>query len=290
MERLKKLFENLAKKANVDTTTPEFADFLTKLNDIELPEEVAVKMESNLYDIESAKNNYTLKQHFTALALNGVDSKVQEAMDELLEDDSIKAELLGIKSTPQRVSALARKIKELESAKAKADGKGDDGKAKKAQEEIDRLVNEFKAKEQKFQADLQAKENEKNEAISNFKEELFFSGLKFANDFDLETNQIVARQKINKALMEKGAKKIFNYQTGKFEIKRADDESLDYLDERNNKTSFEDFAKGVLTQHKLLAVTDIGASKPTPLQPTPTLGSGQIDTSKFDMAVEEAQS
>lgn len=91
--------------------------------------------------------------------------------------------------------------------------------------------------------------------------------------------------------MEKGAKKIFNYQTGKFEIKRADDESLDYLDERNNKTSFEDFAKGVLTQHKLLAVTDANAQQAkAPMQSTQTLSSGQIDTSKFDMAVEEAQS
>lgn len=287
---LKKLFENLAKKAGVDIASLEFTAIAEKIGGIDVAEEIATKVESNLYDTESAKQNYTLKQHFTALALNGVDSKVQEAMDELLEDEAIKAELSGIKSTPQRVSALARKIKELESAKAKADNKGDDGKAKKAQEEIDRLVSEFKAKEEKYLSDIQAKEKEKQDAISSFKEELFFSGLKFANEYDIETNTLVAQQKINKALMEKGAKKIYNYTTGKFEIKRADDESLDYLDERNNKTSYEDFAKGVLAQNKLLAVTDEKATKGNdkPLQQTQTHGSGSLDTSKFDKAVEEA--
>ncbi len=280
---LQKLFENLAKKAGVDINDDSFKAISEKIKDTEVSEEIATKIESNLYDVESAKQNYTLKQHFTALALNGVDSELLATIDELLDgNEDAKNELISIRSTPKRAAALAKKIKELESVKTKADGKGDDEKAKKAQEQIDKLVAEFKTKEATYLSQIETKEKEKLDTISNFKEELFFSGLKFANDYDLETNQTIARIKINKALAEKGAKKIFNFNTGKFEIKRADDESLDYLDERNNKTSFEDFAKGVLTQEKILAVTD-SRREQTPLQPFQQPTNGQtVDTSMYD--------
>jgi len=289
---LQKLFENLAKKAGVDINDDSFKAISEKLKDTEVSEEIATKIESNLYDVESAKQNYTLKQHFTALALNGVDSELLATIDELLDgNEDAKNELISIRSTPKRAAALAKKIKELESVKTKADGKGDDEKAKKAQEQIDKLVADFKAKESTYLSQIEAKEKEKLDTISNFKEELFFSGLKFATDFDLETNQLVAKQKIERALLEKGAKKIYNFTTGKFELKRADDLSLDYLDERNNKSSFEDFAKGVLTQNKLLAVSDSqrDISQKVPLLQHQTDSSGiKIDTSAFDKSVDEA--
>lgn len=289
---LQKLFENLAKKAGVDINDDSFKAISEKLKDTEVSEEIATKIESNLYDVESAKQNYTLKQHFTALALNGVDSELLATIDELLDgNEDAKNELMSIRSTPKRAAALAKKIKELESVKTKADGKGDDEKAKKAQEQIDKLVADFKAKESTYLSQIEAKEKEKLDTISNFKEELFFSGLKFATDFDLETNQLVAKQKIERALLEKGAKKIYNFTTGKFELKRADDLSLDYLDERNNKSSFEDFAKGVLTQNKLLAVSDSqrDISQKVPLLQHQTDSSGiKIDTSAFDKSVDEA--
>lgn len=289
---LQKLFENLAKKAGVDINDDSFKAISEKLKDTEVSEEIATKIESNLYDVESAKQNYTLKQHFTALALNGVDSELLATIDELLDgNEDAKNELISIRSTPKRAAALAKKIKELESVKTKADGKGDDEKAKKAQEQIDKLVADFKAKESTYLSQIEAKEKEKLDTISNFKEELFFSGLKFATDFDLETNQLVAKQKIEKALLEKGAKKIYNFTTGKFELKRADDLSLDYLDERNNKSSFEDFAKGVLTQNKLLAVSDSqrDISQKVPLlQHQPDSSGIKIDTSAFDKSVDEA--
>lgn len=289
---LQKLFENLAKKAGVDINDDSFKAISEKIKDTEVSEEIATKIESNLYDVESAKQNYTLKQHFTALALNGVDSELLATIDELLDgNEDAKNELISIRSTPKRAAALAKKIKELESVKTKADGKGDDEKAKKAQEQIDKLVAEFKTKEATYLSQIETKEKEKLDTISNFKEELFFSGLKFATDFDLETNQLVAKQKIEKALLEKGAKKIYNFTTGKFELKRADDLSLDYLDERNNKSSFEDFAKGVLTQNKLLAVSDSqrDTNPKVPLQQHQTDSSGiKIDTSAFDKSVDEA--
>lgn len=284
MNKLKQLFENLAKKAGVDIADESYLKALELIKDVEISDEVATKIESNLYDIESAKQNYTLKQHFTALGLNGVDAQLKEALEELVEDEAVRSELLSVKSTPARVRTALQKIKELENTRNKADAKGDDGKAKKAQEEIDRIVNEFKIKEEKYLSEIEKERKEKVETISNFKEEIFYSGLKFANDFDLETNLLVAKQKINKALSEKGAKKVYNTQTGKFEIKRADDESLDFLDERNNKTSYEDFAKEILSQNKLLAVTDTTATQSAQpyVQHTTANGTVSIDTSAYD--------
>ena len=289
--QLQKLFENLAKKAGIDINDAEFKTALESIKDVQLKDEIASDMEAKLFDIETAKSNYTLKSHFTALGLNGVDSELKNTLDELLaENEDVRNELYNEKSTPKRVVAAIRKIKELESIKAKADSKGDDGKAAKAQEQIDKLVSDFKVKETTYQQQLLDKEREKNEAITSLKEDIFYSGLKFANDFDLEINQLNAKQKINKALMEKGAKTVYNHTTGKFELKSANDETLDYLDESNNKPSYEDFAKGVLTQNKLLAVSDPSAGK-TPLtnqQQQTNNSADNVDYSRFDAAFQQS--
>jgi len=286
--QLQKLFENLAKKAGIDINEPEFKTALESIKDVQIKDETASEMESKLFDVETAKSNYDIKKHFTALALNGVDSELKSVIDEILADnDDARNELYGEKSTPKRVSVAIRKIKELTETKAKAEGKGDEGKAAKAQEQIDKLVSDFKTKESTFLQQIADKEKEKIEAITTLKKEVFFSGLKFANEFDIETNSLIAEQKINKALNEKGAKMVYNQQSGKFEMKRADDESLDYLDERNNKTSYEEFAKGVLTQNKLLAVSDPDAGKQNQLQTqqqqTNNL-AGNVDFTAFDAA------
>ena len=291
--QLQKLFENLAKKASIDITDAEFRTALESIKEIQIKDEIASEMESKLFDVETAKSNFEIKKHFTALALNGVDSELRTVIDEILADnEDVRNELYGEKSTPKRVSIAIRKIKELTETKSKAEGKGDDGKAAKAQEQIDKIVSEFKLKESNLLQQVSDKEKEKIDAITSLKKEVFFSGLKFANEFDLETNLLISEQKINKALIEKGAKMVYNQQTGKFEIKRVDDESLDYFDERNNKTSYEEFAKGVLTQNKLLAVSDSDAGKQhqqQPLQQEKTDSSGiKIDTSLFDKSVDEA--
>jgi hypothetical protein len=285
MNKFKQLFENLAKKAGVDITEAEYLKLTEALKEIDVSDEIATKLESNLYDIESAKQNYNLKSHFTALGLNGVDAQMREAIEELIEDDNIKGELFNIKSTPARVKSALLKIKELESLKSKADIKGDDGKAKKAQDEIDRLVSEFKTKELNYQSEISKERQAKFDMLAGYKEDLLLNSFKYATELPSDVNVMTAKQLINRSATEQGAKIKFNIESGKFELKSLNDDSLDFLDVRNNKPSHEDFVKGVLTQNKLLAVTDSNAIQTQTAQPfvhQQANGYNQVDTSAYD--------
>ena len=44
-------------------------------------------MEAELLNRDLAKSDFKLKTHFTALALNGVDSEIESVMNELLADN-----------------------------------------------------------------------------------------------------------------------------------------------------------------------------------------------------------
>jgi len=283
MNKLKTLFDSLAKKACVDITDESYIKALEAIKDVEISDEISTKLESNLYDIESAKQNYTLKQHFTALGLNGVDAQLKEALEELIEDESVRNELLGVKSTPARVRTALAKIKELENAKAKAEGKGDDGKAKKAQEEIDRLVNDFKVKESNYLQEIEKEKKLRSESVENLEHKFFLQGLDYDKSKTIKENLLLADFHINNGLREKQAKRKYNFEDGKFELKRADDESLDYLDERNNKISYEDFVKGVLLNNKLLVTNDGQQQQSAPLFKQDLTNSGQqVDFSAYD--------
>ena len=105
----------------MDVESAEFTAALSQVGDASIDDSIAHNMEAELLNRDLAKSDFKLKTHFTALALNGVDSEIEAAMNELLSDnDDARTELLGIKSTPKRAAALAKKIKELESERNKA--------------------------------------------------------------------------------------------------------------------------------------------------------------------------
>ena len=119
--------------------------------------------------------------------------------------------------------------------------------------------------------------------IEKLQHKFFLQGLEYDKSKTIEENLLLAEYHINNELSAKGAKRIYNIEIGKFELKRADDTSLDYLDERNNKTSYEDFTKGVLLNKKLLATNDGTPPKSNPLfAPDPTNSGQQVDFSAFD--------
>lgn len=290
--KLDKLFESLAKKAGIDTNDTDFISVLDKIKEAELSDTLAYKIEGSLFDKETAKQDYELKSHFTALALNGVDSEIKNVIEEILADyEDVKSELYSIKSTPKRAATLARKIKELEESKAKANSKGDNSKDVKYQTEIDNLMAKLRETEGKYQSELEAERASKYDLIAGFKEDLMLNSFKYATELPSDVNTMMAKQLLNKVANEKGAKIKYNKDTGNFELKRASDETLDWFDERNNKPSYEDFVKGVLTQNKLLAVSDSNATtnstKPL-LQVSQTDSSRTVDASKFLSSMDEA--
>ncbi len=183
------LITNLAKKAGLDPN-----NIAIPSETFELEDDVATAIETKLFNEDAAKNNGALKSYFFKQALDGVDGNITRVLDELQFGDDERNEILGIKSSYDRIPALAKKIKDLESAKAGA-SKGDKAAL---QEEINRL-NQEKANI------LREKEQEINKMQA-----------KFEQDFtdNLVKNKIVSTslvtEQFGKEVMEEFAYKFLN--------------------------------------------------------------------------------
>src|ERR1044072_2186607 len=86
---------------------------------IELGDELVGTIDRGLISIENAKNNHPdIKKHYTALALNGLDSELKRLMEDEKFGEEVIAELEAEKISTKRTALLAKKIKQLEAAKA----------------------------------------------------------------------------------------------------------------------------------------------------------------------------
>ena len=75
--------------------------------DTDVPDDIASSLKSNLLTLESAKNNPDIKKHFTAQALNTIDTGLYEYADEYgkLSDDQI-AEIKAEKSSYKKMRMM----------------------------------------------------------------------------------------------------------------------------------------------------------------------------------------
>ena len=259
------LLNNLAKKAGYNTESPEFTDILSA--NLEIPDELNEALNSKLLTEESAKNSPALKKHFRSSILDGVDKNILSLFDEFEFDDATRQEITGIENTYERIPALAKKVRDLESQKASA------GKTDKAQlqEQINRL-NQEKAQLIK-QYDDQIK-SIRQEAQNEITTTLFRNSLAevdLAEDqFDRETMLTLAEQRLNKELAAQGAKVV--NKNGVLTLVQASDEALDFYKD-NKLVSYRDFRDQVLSAAKIIKVnkTPAGPSGTPPINGnTPT--------------------
>jgi uncharacterized UPF0160 family protein len=250
------LLNNLAKKVGYNTDTPAFAELLSA--NLELPDDLVSSLESRLFTEDAAKNNGALKAYFFKQALDGVDNNVTRLIDEFQLDDERKNEILGIKSTYDRVPALVKTIQSLEAAKAGA-SKGDKAalqdQINKLNEEKATLVKDRDAEIKKMKAQYE----------QDFTDNLIKTRIASAN--------LVVEQ-FDKPVMEEFAYKFFNQElaavdakvvqrNGVLKLVKASDEALDFYAD-NKPVTFPEFLDSTLAKHKLIAV-----NKPAPPPGTP---------------------
>lgn len=250
------LLNNLAKKANFNTDIPEFADLLSA--NLEIPDDLNEALNSKLLTEESAKNNPALKKHFRSSILDGVDKNIVSLFEEFKFDEAARQEILGVENTYERVTALAKKVKDLEAQKQAA---GSNDKAQ-LQQTINQL-NQEKAQLIK-QYDDQIKQirlDAQNEITSTlFRNSL--AEVDLAEDqFDRETMLTLAEQRLNKELTAQGAKVVNN--NGTLKLVQASDEALDFY--RDNKlVSYRDFRDEILSAAKIIKVNKPAGPTGTP--------------------------
>lgn len=266
-QNLGELLNKLVSQAGLDTESEGVKALLSNptVSGYEIDPSIANGITSNLMTVESAKNNPTLKNHFYALALNGVDSEINNLVGSMELEQSIVEELNAEKSSTKRVGLLINKIKELESAKVNANNSGKE----KLNEQIEGLNAQINSLKEAHANEMTAQATAHRENIKDLQVNTLLSAYDYALPTDKDVSILTAKQVINGELSKHGAKVVLNDNN---ELALQTNEGTDfYLN--NEKVTFKGLAESTLANHKLLKTVE----KPTP-NSAPT-GGGQTPPS-----------
>lgn len=243
---------------------------LTKVN---LEDELVKQMNEKLMTLEVAKENSIIKQHFRHVALNPIDTSINEKL--IAEYEIPDAEATAIKAetnTYEKIQLL------LKSAKQQMEGKatkavGDKASLIKQIEERDATIVSERAKTKLDQERLilENKEKEKDWNISGS-----LAAYNYSKNYGDRVDAIaLAKIKLNRKLQADGAKVILGTD-GLPKLVSAVDEALEFTRE-NQKVSYKDYIDKLVADEKMIEVTD----KTTPATPviTPIINNnGQNNT------------
>lgn len=245
--KLAPFIEKLAKKAGVDTTLLALP---ATINDVDIDDTVAGNIDKALMTLDAAKNNPDVKKAARAEALNGVDSKITEILEELGIDDA--SEILEEKNSFEKIAKLTKKVKDLESKKAGTTKKEDkdalEQKIAELNKEIKTTKDAFTAKEKEWQ-------DARNGDLTNFEiqKKLLGKDYSLPKEMNADLKVSTAQSAINMALSAKGLKLVRNEQ-GQLVI--VDKDGNKAYSDNHEEIQVDSFIDGALAQNKLLKVND----------------------------------
>lgn len=255
---------------------------------INVPDELVTSFsdaQKGLMTEEAAKQNPNLKKHFSALALNIVDTELENTAEKMgVEKEKIKEIYAREKYTNKRVEAIA---KELETAiKAKnALAPTDDKKHEKLNEQIEGLNKDIL----RINAERETERSETKLATSNklreYKYNEIFNRFDYTGEIPKDVQAITARNVFSRALKANNLKVEFEEETGNLSL--FTNENTDHFKD-NKKVSFDDFLNSTLAENGLLKVTKTVAA-PVKVTPTPVqIAAGTPNTSRMSEALNES--
>lgn len=271
----------LFKEAGVSIEDSALKDITTKVANTEIADELVSKFNTTYFTEAAAKANPKIIGHFKAQLYNGLDDELKPLYDELEMPDDIKSELHSINSSTKRAAALVRKAKELTEKKATA-SKGDKAELN---QQIEALNNEIK----KIKTDSQIEKDNLKKDFDSKVDDLFLSQFlatqNYSSDAMKDLNYMLPKAKIQKALEEKGLKRILEGESFKLQTKDGTDHF-----ENNTKVDFKSFAEKVLADNKFTTISQ----QPKPGSQQQQIVKGDIPDSKlkglaqFDAKIQEA--
>lgn len=201
MKTIAELLNSLAAKAGIDISTEDMKKLSLATASIEVPETVYQTLDTGLLTIDAAKNNQTLKAHFFAQSLNGIDNTLRESLAELTGGTIEEVEtLLTSKQTGKAVNAALKKIAELEATKA--------GSTKGEKTELTQQINDLKGQlaaiAATHQTALTEKDTQHEGAITNLLIRNKLAGYNYASPVSADANLEIALTMLNKELNENG--------------------------------------------------------------------------------------
>jgi hypothetical protein len=243
------LLSNLAKKAGVDTNTQEFIALLS--HDIDVPETIATTIDKSLMSLDAAKNNPDVRKAARAEALNGVDSKITELLEELGIEDA--ADITEEKNSFNKISLLTKKVQALEAKKA---GSNKNADKEAIEKQIADLNKELKAAKDTLTAKEKEFQTTRDGDLTNFEIQKLLLGKEYSLPKEMDRDLVVgtAQQAINKALAAKGFNIVRDKESGS--LKLLNKEGLAAYSDTNEPLELPSFIDGALAQNKLLKVND----------------------------------
>lgn len=265
-----------AKRAGV-VDDSDFAMMISasSLGDIEVPDTIASKFESNLLTLDIAKNNLDLKTHFIRNYMMGYDEEVVNlAKSSPLPVEAIE-EIKSTKNSGDKVKLAFKHLNDLIEKSGKSTSKAQSeeyvAKIAEAQAKYDDAVR-------KAASDVAAVEAKYTNRMQELWEKAQLAGIAW-NDAIPESARIPAyKAVINEKLNALGGKVVFDPENNHARIVNAKDESLPLV-VSGKEFGYSDLQNLVLQENKLLRdpASSGGSSNPNlgtpPFIPTPSGGT-----------------
>ena len=277
------LLKNLGLKVKIDLSDAKYADLLSA--NLEIPDDVATALENGLLDLDTAKTNPEVNKHIRGRALNAIDDKVNELLEEYQLSAEDAAEIKSQASSYNKLPLLAAKIK----AKIASENTGSTD-SKKIKAEYDKLNGDMLELKKVQATEIEKIKNQSEQAILDYAIDAHLGALQYANsDLAPEINVLTAKNVLMKKLTDSKAK-IVRGADGKLQLKNSEIPELDYQ-ENNKAISFSDLTASTLASNKLLKVSDAPANnQPRKTNQQPDNNGKRVDVSNVsNMLREEAR-
>jgi len=278
--------ETLAKKAGIDTTTPEFVAIKTSSESIEIDDTLATSFQTKLMTLEAAENNPTitekLKKKFRAEALDGVDAQLKNILELGVLSETDVTEIKGIEGTYKKLEVLGQKVKGISESKG---GKNADTEKLTSQintltEQLGKVKQEFADKEKSL---LDSHEGELT--MLSLKSLLQTKDYALPDEMPAERKVKIAIDALNEKIEANGL--MIKRVNGNPTLLRKD--GTKYYNEASIEVGLNDFTESVLFKDGILKVA--GANPTTTIVKLPDGGGNTkpIDTAAAADMSEQAQ-
>lgn len=226
------------------------------LADIEVPEAVSNKFQSNLLDLEIAKVNPELKKHFIGNYMMGYDQEVEQmAKDYGLSGEAVH-EIRQAKNSGDKVKLAFKYLKDLEETAKKTNSKGQSEEYVKQIADAQQKLNDAIAT---HEAEKRAIENKYVGKMRSLWEQAQLGGVQWNDAIPeaarVHTYNAVFSEKLN-AL---GGKVIFDAETNSASIVNASDPTLPLV-VNGKPLAYKDLSALVLQENKLLREVGAGGT------------------------------
>jgi hypothetical protein len=244
---LGELITTLATKVGIESDNESLKKAITSISSIEIDDETANKLSSNLFTEKEAKNNPEIKAKFFSEFADATDKELNLAFKGLgFSDEQLEQLKATEPKTFKRISKLSEEAKRLiEDAKKST---GNDSKLKDIESQYSLKINELNSQVEAFKNENVNLVNKSIERELDWNFDNLISKHNISKAIPDEYRSNLAKQAVKDYLKSKDAKPVLV--DGKVVLKRLSDESLDVTD-----LDFNTSVSKALAEKQLLEVT-----------------------------------